>query len=58
MVRRVTFQRRRAASHALRCRFTMLNVCADALAALGEDVTAVVPVGELQELGKGGDVMR
>jgi hypothetical protein len=36
----------------------MLNVCADALAALGEDVTAVVPLSELQELGKGGDVTR
>ena len=48
----------RAAAHAMRCRFTMLNVCADALASLGENITAVVPVSELQQLASGGDVTR
>jgi hypothetical protein len=29
----------------------MLNVCADALASLGQNVTATVPVSELRRLG-------
>jgi hypothetical protein len=36
----------------------MLNVCADALASMGHDVTAVVPASELQQLASGGDVAR
>jgi hypothetical protein len=36
----------------------MMNLCADALASLGENVTAAVPVGELQQLARGGDVTR
>lgn len=36
----------------------MLNVCADALASLAQQVTATVPLSELQALGSGGDVAR
>ena len=39
-------------------RFTMLNVCADALASLAQQVTATAPLSELQALGSGGDVAR
>ncbi len=45
-------------SDATRCRFTMLNVCADALASLRQNVTATVPVSELPRLGGGGDAAR
>lgn len=51
-------RRWRAAAHDARRRFTMLNVCADALASMGHDVTAVVPASELQQLASGGDVAR
>ena len=51
-------RRWRAAAHDVRFRFTMLNVCADALASMGHDVTAVVPASELQQLASGGDVAR
>ncbi len=36
----------------------MLNVCADALASLAQQVTATAPLSELQALGSGGDVAR
>jgi hypothetical protein len=36
----------------------MLNVCADALASLGRDVTATVPLAQLQQLARGGDAAR
>jgi hypothetical protein len=36
----------------------MLNVCADALASLGQNVKATVPLDQLQQLGRGGDTTR
>jgi hypothetical protein len=36
----------------------MLNVCADALASLSRDVTATVPLAQLQQVARGGDAAR